>query len=1306
MCHFNYPKITGLSYFKYLKSLTIIAQDIAEIENLDTCVCLEQLWICETKVHCIKGLECCLNLKQLYLYSNRISKIEGLDLLIQLETLWLNDNAISHISGVKTLKNLKQLHLGNNRISIIGNSLNHNITLRELNIAGNKLSSFRDILHLSRLKNLTTLNLSDPNFADNPICLLCNYQTHVIYHLSGLKYLDTLDVTDESRKIISATVLKKRMYYNMRIRTIKRNTNFLLKILKSKYNAEEEQLEAELISIFQRLKYLEKQKDDLDILKDCNNNNGKEKLVDIITSLETLTHESESKSHSLTNLHIHKTNIIHQIMEQSDMAIRKLLLELETGGNVRFEDEQREDHWFEKCETLVKNFILRASHTPVQKRIQIHRISRIHNRYIRNKFEAKLQKKPDSTKSFEYLCFHGSKDHSECIFSVIESGFKSSSNEGGRKGYVLSNFLECADDEKEDLLHQQQHRHDKRLRQAVIVKAYTCSSTTQEEAKDNKNSATESEVSSNTCKSFDSFDGDLVLPEFFLEYSLESNLDRLTTKMEKLMIDIAYSNKLSQADMPAIISEICSRIKDDKEVNKKVDSDLSIPLFKNSEHQDKELELLTSKIIQSAKSLNLTKNLTILTKLDNLPLPQLSNLNLSLNNMKTYEKLHAHFPNLSKLDLSFNKFTSVPQCISELKVLTELNLMGNLLRELEGVEKRYSLEVLDLRFNQITKRKRYRVFLIRILPNLTILDSCHVHPSERDEHPTSNELWTKIISERVSSQSHIFRPLSVRTQVGHGSFASEHEYKMDSEDFHVGSMIPPSHITTLELDSCGLFSLDMVPTTMVNLRWASFRNNNLRDITALTKFTKIEELSLENNEIEHIECLAHLPFLAKLDVSNNCISNLKLTHNFRSLMHLSLENNLVKSLRPFSKIASLMEFYIGNNEIKDLFSIFPLKELSRLIILDLTGNALCHEFNYRLFTIFHLSKLKILDGTGINIKEQTSAKEAYLGKLTVELLGEKIGHFSFKNISELDLRNCKIKEIDCFSTGEFRHLRKLNFDNNQLTGLDAFIGLVGLKCLSLNNNRIERLASFDLGGCGVSSVSGSDGVIDSKGFCKLNLPQLEELYLGYNNISKISELGLYRLPTLKLLYLNGNKILKIDGLEYMSGLVELVLDKNLIKSAEPTSFVSMINLKELHIKENRIKTLSHFDCLPNLLYLYLANNRVHDTVEIEKMKLPNLLELSLSANAVARKQMYRYAIIVRFPQIMVIDGKDVVEDERVRAEQAYYLDQSFRNEDPSIKLMNSSQSLNQSLTNANVKLPIKIASVVLDGLEMKLAHKD
>ena len=223
----------------------------------------------------------------------------------------------------------------------------------------------------------------------------------------------------------------------------------------------------------------------------------------------------------------------------------------------------------------------------------------------------------------------------------------------------------------------------------------------------------------------------------------------------------------------------------------------------------------------------------------------------------------------------------------------------------------------------------------------------------------------------------------------------------------------------------------------------------------------------------------------------------------------------------------------ANNEIQDLFNVYMLKELPRLIILDLSGNSVCLSPDYRSFTVYHLCHLKILDGEGISVKEANTARENYQGKLTIELLGEKIGHFTFKNISELDLRGCKIKEVDCLRKGDFKNLRKLNLDTNLLANLDSFVDLCSLRILSLNGNKIEKLLSSDPVGVSSSEsgllygqLSKSDSLASSK---KLPcfLPQLEELYLGGNCICRIADLALYRFKQLKVLYLNSNKITKV-----------------------------------------------------------------------------------------------------------------------------------------------------------------------------------
>ena len=72
------------------------------------------------------------------------------------------------------------------------------------------------------------------------------------------------------------------------------------------------------------------------------------------------------------------------------------------------------------------------------------------------------------------------------------------------------------------------------------------------------------EFEGDPCRQYYVFDRELLLPEYFIEYSIESDLDVLTTKIEKLIVDIAYSNKLSQANMPASLDDLAKKISEEE----------------------------------------------------------------------------------------------------------------------------------------------------------------------------------------------------------------------------------------------------------------------------------------------------------------------------------------------------------------------------------------------------------------------------------------------------------------------------------------------------------------------------------------------------------------------------------------------------------------------------------------------------------------------------------------------------------------------------------------------------------------------
>lgn len=63
--------------------------------------------------------------------------------------------------------------------------------------------------------------------------------------------------------------------------------------------------------------------------------------------------------------------------------------------------------------------------------------------------------------------------------------------------------------------------------------------------------------------------------------------------------------------------------------------------------------------------------------------------------------------------------------------------------------------------------------------------------------------------------------------------------------------------------------------------------------------------------------------------------------------------------------------------------------MPRLIILDLTGNPVDSR-NNRIFCIFTLRKLRVLDGISIDPQEHSEAKDTFSGRLTSEIMLQRL----------------------------------------------------------------------------------------------------------------------------------------------------------------------------------------------------------------------------------------------------------------------------------------------------------------------------
>ncbi|RHY19432.1 hypothetical protein DYB32_010227, partial [Aphanomyces invadans] len=382
-----WESMKSVQYFGMLQQLSIVKHPtITVIEGLESCPLLENLRIIECGLTRISNLDACAKLTQLNLSSNSISKIEHLSSLTSLQVLWLNDNQIRHVAGLGACVQLKQLWLAKNDIETLETGLDANKALEEINLAANKLSSFQMLHGLNKLPALRSLSLSDPHYGDNPVCRLCNYQTYLLCQLPALAYLDSIELTSTNKQVADTTLIKKRMYYNMRIKTIKRNVtncvrkarscfadnlnyaNFNLNALMRELSDLEKELQAERASSFQLYP-----PGSLVTKRDCISQYIQQKMRVV---------------HAMTSAY---DALVTKLALLSEKTVRRLVLELNTGGNIRVEDGTAADVWYTSCVDLLKSraFVHDLSIFGV-KELKVLRVARINNRFLRNRFQERM----------------------------------------------------------------------------------------------------------------------------------------------------------------------------------------------------------------------------------------------------------------------------------------------------------------------------------------------------------------------------------------------------------------------------------------------------------------------------------------------------------------------------------------------------------------------------------------------------------------------------------------------------------------------------------------------------------------------------------------------------------------------------------------------------------------------------------------------------------------------------------------------------------------------------------------------------
>jgi Leucine-rich repeat (LRR) protein len=1267
MMMFNFPKLQGLGAFVGLVELTILQQSISELEGLQHLVNLEKLWVCETNISVIDGLKGLKSLKNLYLYSNRIQKIENLSDLPSLEVLWLSGNEISIIENLDHLTCLTQLHLASNKLFHIGTGLCTLSNLEELVISGNFLWSFKDALNLRELPRLTRLNLGDPEHGDNPICELCNYHIYCLYHLQQLTCLDTLSVSEDAKQNAEGTYMKKKMYYNMRMKTIKRNASNLTRYAR-------DHLRQRTDSFSASMRWLSHCKHDLE-----------EAMAEHVPSADLIKTKIAAVDRSLSLISAEETALRDRfdtfkksISDLCESTFARMIVELETGGNVRLEDGKPSDVWYSSCADLVRSRLnLGELHHFGVRDICITRVMRIHNRVLRNRFEEKLESlvdfsEPSYKKNLEYLFLMNDSPHCTDVLRAVELGFdyidangtplslsnsfatvelprvkKASSSTFGSPGHLPSPCL------------------------LLVAKVYAANYGPEEAGKI---------PSKSNYPKFDSvyrqtsedgrqrqwfiFDHYLVMPEYLveIEYIGEQHVAPLSSDVLFSALDCVQQSRkeLEAPDSLPLIRKLAQFLAYCKvgfppevppqDIIAQMPPKLSTrPVFAT---------VTADAIIAAAPSKSPSKSPQSASFM------HLTTLNLASLSLRSLDGVDAC---VMLKEMSFpHNFVSNLEPISRLKHLYCVNASFNHLRRLDHASSCISLRVINSSFNYISRSedlahirkhltqvtdlnlignsiceiKSYRQYLLRRMTNLISLDTKAVSQSERESsRETTFSVSLSHIKEFGFSKRRSGRDWSLIP-------SSLNRFPLDSER----SILQQDDLVIWEK----IVGLDLIGRKirkianfdkLVNLKVLSLADNEISVLAGLEQLVGLEELILESNRLTSLAGIEYLTKLVVLEAGKNRLVRVSHVSHLLSLTQLSLEDNDIESIDGIVQLPHLMDLYMANNRLSDQKEVASLKELPRLIILDLSGNHVVSSVEkYRLFMIFHLKKLKVLDGVAIESDEVAMSVDVFSGRLSEESLMNRASGLALKQLRELDLSNMKIRDLaDVLNGSVLCHLKVLNLDHNLLSDCAGLSSLVSLSVLRLNYNKID----FVPGKC------------DCRGF--ETLVNLEVLQLSNNEITSIERFRKLPLFLLKVLFLQDNSISKVEGIEHLTCLKELILDRNRIRALEVYSLNGLAGLCELRLEENGLRSMQHLGPMPKLMSLFVSSNRMSDAAEIDRLSLiTSLTELNMSNTPLSRKPNYRTIVIFRCPNLRFLDCKEVTFDERERVASMFQSQEVYR----------------------------------------------
>eukprot|EP00286_Rhodomonas_abbreviata_P000526 CAMPEP_0181290372 /NCGR_PEP_ID=MMETSP1101-20121128/1378_1 /TAXON_ID=46948 /ORGANISM="Rhodomonas abbreviata, Strain Caron Lab Isolate" /LENGTH=373 /DNA_ID=CAMNT_0023394651 /DNA_START=5 /DNA_END=1126 /DNA_ORIENTATION=+ len=276
-----------------------------------------------------------------------------------------------------------------------------------------------------------------------------------------------------------------------------------------------------------------------------------------------------------------------------------------------------------------------------------------------------------------------------------------------------------------------------------------------------------------------------------------------------------------------------------------------------------------------------------------------------------------------------------------------------------------------------------------------------------------------------------------------------------------------------------------------------------------------EEVLLAGQGLVELCSFAKLKCLGALWLNDNLLTKVEGLDTNVQIKALYLHNNLISTLRGSIKhLRHISTLTLYNNKLQDLAATLPLLEhLHHLENLDMSGNPIANEFNYRLRVIFAIPSIQVLDGHQVTQDERKTVAKLLGGSKSSTICFMKRKPI-WKNpptqpIASLSkLSKEMYREIDAAKKereAKERERELSAFNTTKMTGTGQVPVATAVEEVTMNSKTLKDVLELSDHELGMTRTVGFEGDTALRGHTKQAHPSPQKDFVTFKRYAKSQE---------------------------------------------------------------------------------------------------------------------------------------------------------------------------------------------------------